>query len=222
MSHESAPSLHSDVDLAEQRLQQALRSLPARIPPPGLTVALRVIASRERQRFVERRTWRRMLATWRERASLSAGETMRSLVLPLTGGVCTAVVLFSTWLVPTYPLHVDNGFDVATRLTTSDEQAHAACLASTFRRHDATVTGTGVIGLSGRDAVVDVTVDNQGSVVDIAILSGAEVLQDADQRHRLENLLLRTQFAPATESGRPVASKVRFAGVFSSQIDVKD
>jgi hypothetical protein len=218
MSHESAPSHHPDVDLAEERLGRALRSLPARVPPVGLTVALRVIASRERQRFLERRTWRRMIATWHERASLSAGETMRSLVLPLTGGICTAVVLFSTWLVPTYPLHVDSGFDVATRLTTSDEQAHAACLASSFCRHEATVTGTGAIGLSG-DAVVGVTVDNRGSVVDIDFMSGADVLQNAERRHRLENLLLLTPFAPATESGHPVSGRVVLS---SSQIDVRD
>jgi hypothetical protein len=206
MSHESAPSHHLAVDPAEERVRRAVRSLPARVPPAELTVALRVIASRERQRFLERRTWRRMIATWRERASLSAGEMMRSLVLPLAGGVCTAVVLFSTWLVPTYPLRATSGVDVP-------------IIPSTEATVSATVTGTGAIGLSGGDAVVDVTVDNQGSVVDIAIVSGTEVLQDADRRHRLENLLLFTQFAPATEFGRPVASRVR---LISSQIDVKD
>jgi len=207
MSHESAPSHHVAGNLAEEKLRRALRSLPARIPPAGLTVALRVIASRERQRFLERRSLRQMIAAWRERVSLSGGEMMRSLVLPLTGGVCTAVVLFSTWLVPTYPLHAaGGGFDVPTMLST-----------------EATVTEIGPIGLSGRDAVVDVTVDNQGRVVDIAIVSGAEVLQDAGRRNLLEqNLLMYTQFAPATEFGRPVTSKVRIAGAFASQIEVKD
>ena len=61
--------------------------------------------------------------------------------------------------------------------------------------------------------------DNQGSVVDIAIVSGTDVLQDPNRRHRLENLLLRTQFVPATELGRPVSSIVR---LISSQIDVTD
>jgi hypothetical protein len=205
MSNGSAPSHPVAVDVAEERLRRALRSLPKRIPPAGLTVALRVIASRERQRFLERRTWRRMIATWRERASLSAGETMRSLVLPLAGGVCTAVVLFSTWLVPTYPLHVAGGADVP-------------IMPSTEATVSATVTGTRAIGLSG-DAVVDVTVDDQGSVVDIAIVSGTDVLQNAERRHRLENLLLWTHFTPATEFGRPVARRVR---LISSQIDVKD
>jgi hypothetical protein len=183
-----------------------------------LTVALRVIASRERQRFVERRSFRQMFAAWRERASLGAGDTMRSLVLPLTGGVCTAVVLFSTWLVPTYPLHVDSGFDVSTMLTTSNEQAHAACLASTFCRHEATVAGSAAIGLSG-DAVVGVTVDNRGKVVDIDMISGSDILHNAERRHRLENLLLLTPFEPATEFGRPVSGRVVLS---SSQIDVKD
>jgi hypothetical protein len=219
MSHESAPSHHVAVDLAEERLHQALRSLPARIPPAGLTVALRVIASRERQRFLERRSLRGMITAWRERAGLSAGEMLRSMVLPMAGGVCTAVVLFSTWLVPTYPLRASSGADVPTILTTSSEQAHVACLASTFCRHEATVSGTGgAIGLSG-DAVVDVTVDNQGYVVGIDVISGADVLQNADRRHRLENLLLLKRFAPATEFGRRVVGKVRLA---STEIDVTD
>jgi hypothetical protein len=188
--------------LADEKLRRALRSLPARVPPAELTIALRVIASRERQRLLERRTLRGMVAAWLDHANLTTGEMMRSLILPLTGGVCTAVVLFSTWLVPTYPMHAAGGADVPTMLST-----------------EATVTGSGAIGLSGGDAVVDVTVDDQGSVVDIAIVSGAEVLQDADRRRRLENLLLRTPFAPATEFGRPVASRVR---LISSQIDVKD
>jgi hypothetical protein len=165
-----------------------------------------VIASRERQRFLERRSWRRMIAAWHERATLNAGDMMRSLVLPLAGGVSAAVILFSIWLVPTYPLHAKSGVDVP-------------IMPSTEATVSATVTGTGAIGLSGGDAVVDVTVDNQGKVVDIAIVSGTDVLQDPNRRHRLENLLLRTQFAPATELGRPVSSIVRLV---SSQIDVKD
>src|SRR5579862_5880583 len=112
MNHESAPSHnHAVGDLAEERICGALRSLPTRIPPAELTVALRVIASRERQRFLERRTWGQAIATWRERASLSAGDMMRSLVLPLAGGVSAAVILFSTWLVPTYPIHATSGVD---------------------------------------------------------------------------------------------------------------
>lgn len=192
---------------AGERVSWALGSLPARIPPSELTVALRVIASRERQRLLERRTLPTTVEAWLDRVRLESGEIMRSLVLPMAGGICTAVVLFSTWLVPTYPLHVNGGVDVVPTMLSRTEATVSA-----------TVTGTSAIGLSG-DAVVDVTVDDRGRVVDIAIVSGMDLLQDADRRHRLENVLLRTQFAPATELGRPVSSVVRMV---SSQIDVRD
>lgn len=204
--HVSQPSRE-----AGERLSRALSSLPARVPPANLTVALRVIASRERQRLLERRTLYRTLpstiAAWLDRVRLESGEMMRSLVLPMAGGICTAVVLFSTWLVPTYPLHVNGGVDVVPIMLSRTEATVSA-----------TAEGTGAIGLSG-DAVVDVTVDDQGRVVDIAIVSGTDLLQNADRRHRLENVLLRTQFAPATALGRPVSSIVRMV---SSQIDVTD
>jgi hypothetical protein len=192
---------------AGERLSRALSSLPTRVPPADLTVALRVIASRERRRLLEGRTLPRTIEAWLDRVRMESGEMMRSLVLPMAGGICTAVVLFSTWLVPTYPLHVNGGVDVVPIMLSRTEATVSA-----------TAEGTGAIGLSG-DAVVDVTVDNQGRVVDIAIVSGTDLLQNADRRHRLENVLLRTQFAPATALGRPVSSVVRMV---SSQIDVTD
>lgn len=192
---------------AGERLSRALSSLPARVPPAELTVALRVIASRERQRLLEGRTLPRIMEAWLDRVRLESGDVMRSLVLPMAGGICTAVVLFSTWLVPTYPLHVKGGVDVVPTMLSSTEATVSA-----------TAEGTGAIGLFG-DAEVDVTVDDQGRVVGIAIVSGTDLLQNAERRHRLENVLLRTQFAPATALGRPVSSVVRMV---SSQINVTD
>lgn len=202
MSHETARSHHVVEDPAEERLCRALRSLPARIPPAGLTTSLRVIASRERQRFLERRTPWQAVATWYQNASFNATEVMRSTALPFAGGVFTAVILFSTWLVPTYPLHAKSTFDVPTMLTT-----------------EASVEETRM-AFSGGEVLLDVTIDDQGSVVDYTIVSGDDLLKDARQRSRLANLLLSTQFNPATAFGRPVASKVRL--FLQPGIDVKD
>jgi hypothetical protein len=198
MSHETLRSHHVAEDLAQERLSQALRSLPARIPPAGLTTNLRVIASRERQRFQERRTPGRALAAWYERASLSMGQMMRSFVLPIAGGVFTTVILFSTWLVPTYPLHAQSDADVPTMLTT-EASVHAAELS-----------------LSGGDAEVDVTVDDQGSVVGYDLVTGGDALQDPERLQRLRSELPLLRFTPATAFGRPTASKVRLR---LSQID---
>lgn len=215
MSHETARSHHVVEDPAEERLCRALKSLPARIPPASLTTSLRVIASRERQRFLERRTPWQALAVWYDRMSLTTGQMMRSAILPVSGGVFTAVILFSTWLVPTYPLHAKNSSDVPTMLSTEASVEDALQSLQSWR------FTSDYARLSGGDAVVDVTVDDQGQVVDYAIVSGTEMLQDPGRRQKLMELLLWTHFTPATEFGRPIASKIRLP-VLSSQIDVKD
>src|SRR5580700_7101900 len=99
--------------LKDEVLSQALHALPARIPPPGLTTSLRVIASRHRQRQSSRSS-----VTWRDRARLFATNLMRPLALPFAGGVFSTVVLFSTYLIPTYPVRGTGATDVPTALST--------------------------------------------------------------------------------------------------------
>ena len=185
----------------DQQFRWALRALPKRLPPVELITSLRVIASREGQRARARRSLRHTFAQWIERMSLAAHDVMRPLALPLAGGVFSAVVLFSMFVVPTYPLRGNSGFDVPTMLTT-----------------EATVKGAAPFGIEGGDLVVDVTLDDQGRMVDYQIVSGTGV--DANLRHRLENMLLFTEFVPATAFGQPTRAKLRLT-MFSSQIDVK-
>jgi hypothetical protein len=180
--------------LDEELLERTLRRLPARVPPVGLTTSLRVIASRERQRRLERRTWRHALATWYGRTCMAANEVMRTLALPFAGGVVSAIVLFSAWLVPTYPLHASGGVDVPTMLTT-----------------EASLKSGAPTGVSRGDVVVEVTVNGEGRMTDydIVSVSGAVALQDATVCRRLENFLDYSLFVPATAFGQPTAGKVR-------------
>jgi hypothetical protein len=202
MSFNFASSHYVGEDSAEERLRRALRSLPARIPPAGLTTSLRVIASRERKRFLEHRTWRQAMLTWYENLSVRAGEMIRTAALPVAGGLVSAVVLFSTWLVPTYPVLANSGSDVPTELST-----------------EATVQQTAATGLTSGDAV-DVTINDQGRVVDISFVGGPGAQPSSAHRHEtVENLLLFTRFSPATEFGHPMPSKIR---LYFSQVDVKD
>ena len=92
-------------EVGEEHVSMLLRSLPPRVPPAGLTTSLRVIASRERQRLDREHAVRPDLSLrgWTGRAS-SLQDMLRPLTLPATGGVFSAVVLFSMWVVPTYPL----------------------------------------------------------------------------------------------------------------------
>jgi hypothetical protein len=206
MSYETARSHHVVEDPADQRLCRALRSLPARIPPAALTTNLRVIASRERKRFLDRRTLPQAFATWYQHSSVTFGQMIRNAALPVTGGVCTAVILFSTWLVPTYPLHAKTDVDVPTMLATSANVPHAE------------------LRLSGGDAAVNFTVDNQGSVVGYDLVTGGDALQDPECLRRVQSELPLLRFTPATEFGRPIASRVRLrlSQIDSSVVFVED
>jgi hypothetical protein len=185
--------------LNDEVLAQMLRGLRPRVPPPGLTTSLRVLASRER---------RRMGAAWGDRLRLFATNLMRPLALPFAGGVCSAVVLFSMWLVPTYPVRGEGSFDVPTMLTTQ-----------------ATVRGTGPIGATGDDVIVDVIVmpnsDGYGRMVDYTVVSPHGAPVDEALRRNIENRLLFTEFTPATAFGQPTASRIRLYLQRSSHIDVK-
>jgi hypothetical protein len=182
-------------DIHEEHVSIMLRSLPRRVPPAGLTTSLRVIASRERQRLVENRSFGQIFVSWLDRTRFMLRDMLRPLMLPATGGIFSAVVLFSMWVVPTYPLRAKIAVDIPTSLTPSVDVI------------DVVKSSTGV-GL--RDSVlVEVEVDEQGHFVDYQVVSGASAVSDPTTRRRVENLLYFTKFAPATSFGMPMAGKAR-------------
>jgi hypothetical protein len=187
----------------DERLSRVLQSLPAPEMPAGLATSLRVLASRESARRSERRSVSAVLAAWMERARLHFDNLMRPMAVPFAGGVLSALVLFGIWLVPTYPLLAHGSADVPTTLST-----------------EATIRGVLAAGVSSTDVVVDVYLDDQGQMVDYRVVKGAGILTDDAVRRRLENLLLFTDFAPATAFGVPTPSRMRLS-VISSRIDVK-
>jgi hypothetical protein len=185
--------------LSDERLGQMLRAIPSRMPPPGLTTSLRVVASRER--------CRRVGAAWMDRFHLFATNLMRPLALPFAGGVFSTVVLFSM-LAPFYPVHGESNSDIPTMLST-----------------EATIRGIGPIGTTRDDVIVDVIVmpnsDGYGRVVDYTIVSPHGAPMDEALRRNIENWLLFTEFTPATSFGQPTSSKIRLYLQQSSHIDVK-
>jgi hypothetical protein len=182
-------------DIHEEHVSVMLRSLPRRVPPTGLTTSLRVIASRERQRLIENRSLGQIFVSWLDRTRFMLRDMLRPLMLPATGGIFSAVVLFSMWVVPTYPLRAKMAVDIPTSLTSSVDVVDV-------------VKGSAGVGL--RDSVlVEVEVDDQGHFVDYQVVSGASAVSDPTIRRRVENLLYFTKFAPATSFGMPMAGKTR-------------
>jgi hypothetical protein len=178
--------------VSPEQVSMVLRSLPPRVPPADLATSLRVIASRERQRVIQGHGLGQVFASWLDRTRLTLQDMLRPVALPATGGVFSAVVLFSMWVVPTYPLRDKIAFDIPTNLTTSVD----------------VLKGSELTGLTD-SVVVDVEVDDQGRFVDYQVVSGAAVVADPATRRRMENLLWFTRFAPATSFGMPMAGKAR-------------
>ena len=191
-------------DWTDQELSRALGALPRRTPPADLRTTLRVLASRERERRLTRGTFRAAWAALRDRAYLFVNNLMRPLALPLAGGVFSTVVLFSMWMVPTFPVRGETGPDVPTVLST-----------------EAAVKGTAAIAVGdAADVVVDVTVDGDGRMVDYTVVSGKSALTNEIVRRSLENRLLFTEFKSATQFGRPISGKVRL-GLRANSVEVK-
>ncbi len=190
--------------LTDNMLSQALRTLPSRVPPPGLRTSLLVTASRERKRLLESRSFESRWSAFRDQYTLALNNVMRPIALPFAGGVFSAVVLFSMLVVPTYPVRASSGSDIPTVLST-----------------EAFVKGTAPVGAANGELVVDVSVDDQGKMVDYRIVSGEAMVKDQTTRRRLENMLLFTQFVPATSFGIPTAARVRLSLHALSAVDVR-
>jgi hypothetical protein len=184
-----------DEHVTDDQVVISLRSLPRRVPPAGLATSLRVIASRERQRLVENRSAGQIFVSWLDRTRYMVRDLLRPLMLPATGGVFSAIVLFSMWVVPTYPMRVKMATDIPTNLTTSVDVVDV-------------VKSSAGVGLSD-SVLIDVEVDDQGHFVDYQVVSGASAVADPAIRRRVENLLYFTKFAPATSFGMPMAGKAR-------------
>jgi len=186
-----------------RRIREALRTLPHRAVPAGLTLRLRVAASKVRAGTLRGESgWSR----WRDRFQLTLKNLMRPLALPLAGGFCSAVVLFSA-LVPTFTstFAMDKTpllLDVPTMLAT---QPMVKC--------------TAPVAFGETEAVVDLTIDEQGRIANYTIVSTGPG-QRAEQVRNIENKLLFLGFWPATAFGKPVAGTVRVS-FGSSHVEVR-
>lgn len=183
-------------------LRQKLRSLPRLLPPPELTTRLRVAASKIRlESSGAASPWKR----WLIRLELSLHHLMRPLALPAVGGLCSAIFLFST-LVPmfksAFAMEAMAG-DVPTMLVTQPM-----------------LKDTAPVAFANGDAVVDLQLDDRGTIINYTIVS-APGQQSEQLRRNIENSLLFTEFWPATTFGRPVAGTIRISFHNNSRIDVR-
>ncbi len=183
-----------DCPACVQRVQQLahvrtmLARLPSAAPPPEVTAALRVMASRERARVFKRRDF---AAYWTGRLRLFFDNLMRPLALPFAGGLVSAMALF-TMLVPSIHVQAD---------------PRIADIPIPFFGTDPAVKEQAPYELSySTEVVVEVVVDGEGRAVDYYLPDGASV--SAQTRRKIVSNLLFTQFTPATVYGRPTLGRM--------------
>jgi len=186
-----------------RQVQVGLKALPSRVAPPFLTTRLRIAASRELIRRQETASWSGRWKKMHGDVRLWANNLMRPLAIPATGGFFSAMVLF-TMLLPGMNVRAFSGVnDIPTCLYT-----------------DPSVKSVIPIAFSDDDLVVEVTVDENGRMVDYSIPDCKHVAASPQLCKAVENNLLFSTFTPATNFGQPRLSKVRIS-FKNSHIDVR-
>jgi len=173
-------------------IRRGVGQAPRASLPAGLSLRLRVIASREAARRRAINGFASQIKAWRAGFTLWANNLMRPLAVPAMGGLASAVVLFSMVMTNFQGIIRAHPQDVPTVLYTV-----------------ASVRSSLDLALGPEEIAVDVFVDEQGRVIDYAFPSGYGRYNTAVIRRGLENSLLFTQFHPATSFGQPTSGWVR-------------
>jgi anti-sigma factor RsiW len=169
-----------------------LRRLERPRIPAVLAVQLRVLASHERARRLARATFSVRLRNWKDTFRLNFENLMRPVALPVAGGVLSAMLLFSA-LIPNlvfrHPITNDPP------LSFSGPQGIVRYWSNEIPRLeplDAVV--------SSDENVVELTIDNEGRVVDYDVRQG-QLTPDG------VSIILLSRFTPAMFFGKPTWGK---------------
>jgi putative zinc finger protein len=164
----------------------ALRALPGKKVPAQLASQLQVLASHERARRLAG-PWHIALGTLR----LAINNLMRPVAIPVTGGLASAMFLFSM-LTPT--------------LTIRAADARTDVPAYHWLYTQGTMIDTPPFGFQGNEIQVVLTLDKNGQITDYSCSDGKVSRQVMDN---IGNTLLFSSFEPPTMFGMPMAGKLR-------------
>jgi hypothetical protein len=204
MEKGTEPNSFREWDAAGEDVRRALHGLRRPVVPGELTARLRVIASHERQRRLVHASISSFARNCYEQFRL-AFDLMMKPAAPFAGGTMSAVALFGM-------------------LAASLSFPHRMIAdASLFTYPDGTVVVMGsagayvpaslpdmprIVGLGnaatfdeGAANVVELTIDEKGRVCDFTVARGQLTMD-------IENIIMFSEFTPATILGTPTAAKV--------------
>jgi hypothetical protein len=170
--------------MSEDRIRQALLDLPVAPVPADLAVKLRVLASHERERQVNR-------FGWLKRRRMELNDLFKLLAVPVAGGLLSSLLLFTAMVDTLNAQLYLNTRDVPLGVYTQVSVGNLSPFAG-----------------NGEDLMVEVTIDPHGRVSDFSVPNGKV---SPEQLRQVGNLLLYSTFTPATADGQPVSGKILVA-----------
>lgn len=179
-----------------------LALLPPRAVPPGLSLQLLSLASKQHQAAMNRRTWTARWQTAQRAVWLWTENILRPLMVPATGGVASTVLLFA----------------LLTPLPTLRSVAAQGDIPIPNQETEAHLTYVPPVPYSA-DIEALVTVDAHGKMVSYEITGGGSALKGPQTRQQFETALLLMEFKPARVWGQAVQRTVRI--VFSADAEVE-
>jgi hypothetical protein len=185
---------------AIQNQRKALRRMDCAPVPAGLTAQLRVMASHERERHLSRATLAARFRYWSGRMELMVDNLMRPFALPFAGGLLSALVIFSV-LVPSLSFHHNFGDEAF--FTSPDGEVVLVDSRGGYVQAgylDPRILPLN-IAIPDNSNAVTLTVDENGKVCDWYVSRGQLTPE-------LLNVVMFSQFKPATNFGLPTAAKV--------------
>lgn len=170
---------------ALSRTQELVAELGRKQAPPDLALKLRVAISHEMSM-----TWERRL----QRAIAHGEDMVNALLLPATGGLVSALVMFGLLIggFMSMPRVAAAGSDVPTSLYTPPKLSSAPFSDMFLVKSETPV-------------VIEAIVDSNGRLQDYRIIAGNDT---QEVRKQLDRSLIFIVFEPATSFGQPAPGKV--------------
>ena len=175
---------------AMRNMQAELHGMAHVSVPAGLTAGLRVLASHEHARHELRATLSTRLRNFTSNVHLCFDNLLRPFAVPVTGGLFTALLMFSI-LVPTLnPFQRSTAYEPPLAVLTDPEGTIVGANKEALRLQPGSAT------ITGNEVSLVLLVDERGYIQD-CYLSGGELTDE------MKNLILFSRFTPATIDGQP-------------------
>jgi len=171
-------------------MRAGLRGMARTVPPADLTARLRVMASHERARQASHANLTARFHNWHSNIRLFFDNLMRPFAVPVTGGLFTALLLFSI-LLPTLNPFQHGVFDEPPLAVLTDPDGE---IVGTTR--EALRLQSGRATITGNEVSLVLIIDERGHVQDY-YLSGGELTDE------MNNLIMFSRFTLATIDGQP-------------------